>query len=251
MTGLKVTQFSNRYGGDLGGAGVVANGGTTGSGGGDITGSLGGDLTVSSIQGIPVDVSTPSDGQVLTYVAADSAIELVTPGSGPGPSSPISGATVSGNTGGSLVFDDGGASAGGDAAVLGGAGDTGNPGGNVFAQAGDGGTGADGGAAILSGGGSASGGSAAYVQSNGVTGGLDGKVQIQSDGSVGAAAQFFASDGGGQGVWTSPIIRVAAGVPSGALTAGELPIAVDTTALTGGIYVTTNSGASWVKASSI
>lgn len=43
--------------------------------------------------------------------------------------------------------------------------------------------------------------------------------------------------------------RVGAGVPAGAPTAAELPIAVDTTPATGGAYVW--DGAAWVQVSSI
>jgi hypothetical protein len=46
-----------------------------------------------------------------------------------------------------------------------------------------------------------------------------------------------------------PTIRSAAGVPTGAPAGTELPIAFDTTATTGGLYVWT--GAAWVKASTI
>ena len=48
---------------------------------------------------------------------------------------------------------------------------------------------------------------------------------------------------------TTPTVRIAAGVPSGAPTGTELPIAVDSTASTGGIYVW--DGASWTKYASI
>lgn len=44
-------------------------------------------------------------------------------------------------------------------------------------------------------------------------------------------------------------VRQAAGVPSGAPTGTELPIALDSTALTGGLYVWT--GAAWVLVSTI
>lgn len=45
------------------------------------------------------------------------------------------------------------------------------------------------------------------------------------------------------------LVRHAAGVPSGAPTAGEAPVAFDSTASTGGLYVWT--GAAWVKGSTI
>ncbi len=44
-------------------------------------------------------------------------------------------------------------------------------------------------------------------------------------------------------------IRQAAGVPTGAPTGTELPIAADTTAVSGGLYVW--SGAAWVKAATV
>jgi len=50
---------------------------------GDVSGGLPGDLTVVGIGGIPVDVSSPTDGDVLTYVLANADIELL-PSSGGG-----------------------------------------------------------------------------------------------------------------------------------------------------------------------
>lgn len=44
-------------------------------------------------------------------------------------------------------------------------------------------------------------------------------------------------------------VRFAAGVPSGAPTGTELPIAFDSTAVTGGVYYWT--GAAWVKGGAI
>ncbi len=44
-------------------------------------------------------------------------------------------------------------------------------------------------------------------------------------------------------------IRQAAGVPTGAPTGTELPIAADTTAVSGGLYVW--SGSAWVKAATV
>jgi hypothetical protein len=49
--------------------------------------------------------------------------------------------------------------------------------------------------------------------------------------------------------WIQQTVRAAAGVPAGAPTGTELPIAIDTTAVTGGLYVWT--GAAWVKGSVI
>lgn len=66
--------------------------------------------------------------------------------------------------------------------------------------------------------------------------------------SVGSAATAAHRDHK-HGMMGAPTIRQAAGVPSGAPTGTELPIAFDTTASTGGLYVW--SGAAWVKASTI
>lgn len=49
--------------------------------------------------------------------------------------------------------------------------------------------------------------------------------------------------------WGSPII--AAAVPVAAPVAGQLGLAVDTTAVTGGIYVWDATGNAWVKAATI
>ena len=49
--------------------------------------------------------------------------------------------------------------------------------------------------------------------------------------------------------WITQIDRAAAGVPTEAPTGAELPIALDTTAITGGLYIW--DGAAWVKASTI
>ena len=49
--------------------------------------------------------------------------------------------------------------------------------------------------------------------------------------------------------WVQQTVRSAAGVPSGAPTGTELPVAIDTTGTTGGLYVWT--GAAWVKGSTI
>jgi len=64
---------------------------------------------------------------------------------------------------------------------------------------------------------------------------------------VGASGKY--SDGAHNHGLLTPTVRHAAGVPSGAPTTTELPIAVDTTASTGGIYVWT--GAAWTKYASI
>jgi hypothetical protein len=51
------------------------------------------------------------------------------------------------------------------------------------------------------------------------------------------------------GILNTATVRVAAGVPSGAPTTTELPVAADTTAVTGGVYMWT--GAAWVKVGTI
>jgi hypothetical protein len=50
-------------------------------------------------------------------------------------------------------------------------------------------------------------------------------------------------------ILTTQTIRAAAGVPSGAPTGTEARIAVDTTAVSGGIYYW--SGSAWVKAATV
>ena len=64
---------------------------------------------------------------------------------------------------------------------------------------------------------------------------------------VGASGKY--SDGAHNHGLLTPTVRVAAGVPSGAPTTTELPIAVDSTASTGGIYIW--HGSAWTKYASI
>lgn len=59
--------------------------------------------------------------------------------------------------------------------------------------------------------------------------------------------QILSTVDGSNAAWSTFV--VAAGVPAGAPASGKLPIAVDTTAVSGGIYVWT--GSAWVKAASI
>jgi hypothetical protein len=82
-----------------------------------------------------------------------------------------------------------------------------------------------------------------YADNNGPA-----SISIYDGSSFGGAGQFFGNTTNGAG-WFHPIVRIAAGVPAGAPTYAELPIAVDTTAVTGGIYAW--NGAVWIKASSI
>ena len=64
-----------------------------------------------------------------------------------------------------------------------------------------------------------------------------------------AVLEHSLSAGGIAEITASPTVRHAAGVPSGAPVAPELPVAFDSTASTGGLYVWT--GAAWVKGSTI
>jgi len=75
---------------------------------------------------------------------------------------------------------------------------------------------------------------------------IDGELHSDAGGAAGEAL-VVDTTAGGQPVWGG-IYAIAAGVPSGAPD-GALPIAVDTTAVTGGIYVW--DGAAWVKAATI
>lgn len=66
---------------------------------------------------------------------------------------------------------------------------------------------------------------------------------------VGATVVAEGSDTNDVTVTIAGLVRAAAGVPSGAPEATELPIAVDTTGGSGGVYYW--SGSAWVKAASI
>lgn len=76
-----------------------------------------------------------------------------------------------------------------------------------------------------------------------------GNIKFLSNSDGGASGKALVSSGVGDGgtVWGG-IYAIAAGVPTGAPD-GKLPIAVDTTAVSGGIYVW--DGAAWQKAASI
>lgn len=113
------------------------------------------------------------------------------------------------------------------------------------------------GSAQGSGGGDASlegGGSAGFAHSGGgflargATAGAEGRVLARSFGSFGAAGEALVPDGTVDSTLVWGGVIVAAGVPAGAPN-GKLPIAVDTTAVSGGIYVW--NGAAWVKAATI
>ncbi len=70
----------------------------------------------------------------------------------------------------------------------------------------------------------------------------DGRLKVHASASDGIAGQALVSNGAGFTVWGSLII--AAGVPAGAPN-GKLPFAIDTTAITGGLYYW--NSAAWVK----
>lgn len=80
---------------------------------------------------------------------------------------------------------------------------------------------------------------------SGLGAGGHGRLAVKTDGSSGAAGEALCSDGAGQVIFAG--VQVAAAVPMGPPTG--LPIALDTTAVTGGLYVW--NGAAWVKASTI
>ncbi len=85
----------------------------------------------------------------------------------------------------------------------------------------------------------------AFVQCDGATNADDGKLSVRTAGGVGVAGQALVTDGAGFVVYGG--VQIAAGVPMGAPTG--LPFAVDTTAVSGGLYVW--NGAAWVKVSTI
>lgn len=87
---------------------------------------------------------------------------------------------------------------------------------------------------------------AAFEDSTGTIQRLTGELEYLS---AATAGQLLTVGSGGKASFVTPVVRIAAGVPSGAPTVGELPIAVDTTAVTGGIYAW--SGSAWVKAATI
>jgi len=74
-------------------------------------------------------------------------------------------------------------------------------------------------------------------------------VVIRDATGAGAAGDFLGSDGSGHAVWQTPLVRIAAGVPSGAPTVAEFRFAFDSTPVTGGLYLW--NGAAWVKVSLI
>lgn len=76
-----------------------------------------------------------------------------------------------------------------------------------------------------------------------------GALEIKIDGDVGAAGQFVGVGVEGTALWQTPLVRHAAGVPTGAPGVAELPFAFDSTAVTGGLYFW--DGAAWVKCSTI
>jgi len=89
--------------------------------------------------------------------------------------------------------------------------------------------------------------SGAQLVAYGGTGAGNGRVRFYTDGFFGSIGQAVVADGSNKAVWGG-IFAIAAGVPAGPPT-GALPIAVDTTAVTGGIYIW--NGFVWVKAATI
>lgn len=83
------------------------------------------------------------------------------------------------------------------------------------------------------------------VQLDGATDAADGVAHVTTGGKVGAAGEALVSDGAAGVQWAG--VQIAAGVPAGAPTG--LPLAFDSTAVTGGLYVW--NGAAWVKVSTI
>lgn len=89
----------------------------------------------------------------------------------------------------------------------------------------------------------------AYVDSFVVPVGITGELAAQDlDGTSDAGAVGHYADVGHQHP-ILPTVRFAAGVPAGAPSGTELPIAFDSTAVTGGVYYW--SGAAWVKGGTI
>jgi hypothetical protein len=82
----------------------------------------------------------------------------------------------------------------------------------------------------------------------GATVAAHGRVKALSNGTNGAVGEVLVPDGLGLGDLVFGGLIIAAGVPAGAPD-GKLPIAIDTTAVTGGIYGW--NGAAWVKAATI
>ena len=148
--------------------------------------------------------------------------------------SPLVGATAGGAAGGSVAFTDApGTGAGGDGKLDGGT--AGRDGGHVIARGGTAG-GFSGSAEI-----SAYGGARVTARGNDT-----GTVEISTQGGGGTVGQVLTADGAGSGgtIYKTLVIRNAAGVPSGAPTIGELPIAADTTASPATLYFW--DGAAWV-----
>ena len=67
--------------------------------------------------------------------------------------------------------------------------------------------------------------------------------------SPSGAGEYLTSVNGANVAYLLPTVRIAAGVPAGAPVSPELPIAIDTTAVTGGVYGW--NGAAWVKGATI
>lgn len=150
--------------------------------------------------------------------------------------SPLQGATDggTGNTGALVGFGAGDGSAGGAATLVGGLGGAGQPGGPAYLSGGS----AD-----------ADGAQGAAVTAANATPGVYGRLTFYTDNDNGSGDAVPTSDGAGGVLWRPLVPRIAAGVPSGAPGPGEARIAIDTTAVSGGIYGW--NGAAWVKGASI
>lgn len=207
-------------------------------------------LIVQEVDGSPSGTATvlvlPN-----TTLAISGGTATYTP-TGGGASSPLAGAGGTGDaTGGRVVFADASGSAGGSASVGAGHADghSDRGGGAVELDAGTTG-GVFGTAWVLSGGSVGNRGAHSQLEANGEFDLVhiisNNPLQLSSNGTHGTGGQFLGSNNGSGAVWTTPTVRIAAGVPSGAPGTGELPIALDTTSSTGGVYGW--NGSSWVKA---
>lgn len=211
---MKITRFNDEWA-------AQQTTGTSGTSGGS-----------GAVGGITVNPTPLTDGYVLTYDAASGTFILAAGGGGGGATSPLTGATDggTGDLGASVGFADGDGTSGGFGFVNGGDGGAGKPGGDAFIGSGQYDSGTEPGALVYLTGGSV---------------GLPGQITVQANNSQGTAGQFLGSDGASQTVWTTPTIRHAASVPTGAPGVGELPIALDTTTSPAHGYAWT--GAAWTR----
>jgi hypothetical protein len=212
--------------------------------------------------GLPAATAVPAPASTVTGPDAYGASAVVGTGTAyarddhnhglpaaPTPTSPLAGAGGTGDaTGGSVAYNDAAGAAGGSAVIAGGHANTHSdrPGGSVTASPG---TSFSGAVHIASG----LGASKIDVYGNDFSDEIvitAPKLVTIAAGVSGTAGQFLGSGPtAGDTVWLTPLVRHAAGVPSGAPTAGELPLAFDSTAVSGGMYFW--DGSAWVKASTI